>query len=82
VPPLGRVLVSGRNAPILGRRSLQHTVIDLTALPEVGVGGVVTFVGEDGGGVIGIDELAEAVRVPVMELLPRVVRMLPHIVRG
>jgi alanine racemase len=79
VPPLGRVLVSGRDAPMMGRRSLQHTVIDLTALPEAGVGSVVTFVGDDGGDFIGIDELADAVRVPVMELLPRIVRMLPQI---
>jgi alanine racemase len=78
---LGRVLVGGREATIMGRRSLQHTVIDLSALPEAGVGSVVTFVGEDGGGFIGIDELADAVRIPVMELLPRVVRMLPQISR-
>jgi hypothetical protein len=56
-------------------------VIDLSGLPEVGVGDLVTFVGEDGGKCIGIDELADAVRVPVMELLPRLVRMLPQISR-
>ncbi|MDR5748287.1 alanine racemase [Caballeronia sp. LZ029] len=81
VPPFGRVLVGGRDATIMGRRSLQHTVIDLSALPEAGVASVETIVGEDDGGYIGIDELADAMRIPVMELLPRVVRMLPQISR-
>lgn len=32
VPPLGRVLVHGQAARILGRRSFQHTVIDITEI--------------------------------------------------
>ncbi|WP_322103145.1 alanine racemase [Paraburkholderia sp. J41] len=79
VPPLGRVLVSGVQAQVMGRRSLQHTVIDLTDLPAVGVGSVVTLVGEDGRERITIDELADVLKLPVMELLPRLVRSLPHV---
>lgn len=79
VPPLGRVLVEGKEAAVMGRRSLQHTVIDLTELPEAGIGSVVTLLGEDGGTTIRIDELAETLKLPVMELLPRLARTLPHV---
>lgn len=78
VPPLGHVLIDGKRAPIMGRRSLQHTVIDLTALPEAGVGSVVTLMGDDRGESITIDELAATLHLPVMELLPRLVGKLPH----
>jgi alanine racemase len=80
VPPLGRVLVHGAQAQVMGRRSLQHTVIDLTDLPAASVGSVVTLLGEDGAERITIDELADTLRLPVMELLPRLMRSLPHVV--
>ncbi|BEU28102.1 alanine racemase [Paraburkholderia sp. 22B1P] len=79
VPPLGQVLIDGASAPVMGRRSLQHTVIDLTHLPSARVGSVVTFVGQDEEATITIDELANTLAVPVMELLPRLLRSLPHV---
>jgi alanine racemase len=79
VPPLGRVLIHGKEAPVMGRRSLQHTVVDLTELPEANIGSVVTVLGEDGGERITIDELADALNLPVLELLPRLARSLPHV---
>ncbi|WP_260854201.1 alanine racemase [Paraburkholderia sp. BCC1886] len=79
VPPLGRVLVQGRAAPILGRRSFQHTVVDISAIAQAGIGSVVTLLGEDGGQTISIDEMAQTMRLPVMELIPRLVRSLPHV---
>ena len=85
VPPLGRVLVQGQAAPILGRRSFQHTVVDISAIAQAGIGSVVTLLGEDGGQTISIDEMAQTMRLPVMELIPRLVRSLPHVgvdVRG
>jgi len=78
-PPLGRVIVAGRYAPVLGRRSFQHTVIDVTAVPEADVGSVVTLVGRDGDCAIGIDEVAATLNLPAMELLPRLVRGLPYV---
>jgi len=79
VPPLGRVLIQGKEAPVMGRRSLQHTVVDLTELPEANIGSVVTVLGEDGGEPITIDELADALNLPVLELLPRLARSLSHV---
>jgi alanine racemase len=79
VPPLGRVIVHGQEARILGRRSFQHTVVDITENPQARVGSVVTLLGQDGGQTITIDELAASLRLPVMELIPRLVRSLPHV---
>ncbi|HSV80304.1 MAG TPA: alanine racemase [Ramlibacter sp.] len=78
-PPLGRVIVAGQYATVVGRRSFQHTVIDVTAVPEADVGSVVTLVGRDGDCAIAIDEVAATLNLPTMELLPRLVRGLPHV---
>lgn len=80
VPPLGRVIVAGRYAPVVGRRSFQHTVIDITGVPAADVGSVVTLVGRDGDCAIAIDEVAATLNLPTMELLPRLVRGLPHVI--
>ncbi|HSV50516.1 MAG TPA: alanine racemase [Burkholderiaceae bacterium] len=78
-PPLGRVIVAGQFAPVVGRRSFQHTVIDVSAVPNADVGSLVTLVGQDGDCAIPIDELAATLGVPLMELLPRLVRGLPQV---
>jgi alanine racemase len=44
----GRVLVRGRDAPIVGSPSLEHTRIDLTAVPDARVGDEVTIIGRQG----------------------------------
>ena len=79
VPPLGHVLVHGQKARLLGRRSFQHTVVDITDIPKARTGSVVTLLGQDGQHSITIDELAETLRLPVMELIPRLARSLPHV---
>ena len=44
----GRVLVRGRSAPILSGPSLEHTRIDLTAVPDARVGDEVVVIGRQG----------------------------------
>lgn len=78
VPPLGRVIVAGRYAPVIGRRSFQHSVIDVSDIPEANVGTSVTLLGESDGLEITIDELAETMKLPVMELIPRLARAVPR----
>jgi alanine racemase len=65
-----------------GRRSFQHTVIDITHIREATTGSVVTTMGRDGEEAITIDELGKDFRLPVMELIPRLARSLPHIHGG
>ena len=44
----GRVLVRGRAVPIVGSPSLEHTRIDLTGVPDAGVGDEVVIIGRQG----------------------------------
>lgn len=42
----GRVLLHGREAPVVGRISMDMTAVDVSAIPEVAVGDVVTLWGQ------------------------------------
>ena len=44
----GRVLVRGRAVPLMGAPSLEHTRIDLTAVPDAAVGDEVVIIGRQG----------------------------------
>lgn len=54
----GRVLVRGRRVKVLGRISMDMTVIDVTDIPRVKVGDIVTLIGKDGKEEITADKLA------------------------
>jgi alanine racemase len=54
----GRVLVRGRAVPIVASPSLEHTRIDLTALPEARVGDEVVIIGRQGDAEISVAEVA------------------------
>lgn len=55
----GWMLVSGRRVPIVGRVTMDLTMIDLTEVPEVAVGDEVVLFGEQDGASIGVEEVAE-----------------------
>ena len=55
----GRMLVNGRRVPIVGRVTMDLTMIDLTEVPEVAVGDEVVLFGEQDGASIGVEEVAE-----------------------
>lgn len=76
--PVHEVLVRGRRAPVLGPRGIEHSVIDVTAIPDVELGDEVTLLGRQGGDEIGPEELAAAVGVPAIELLTRMARSAPR----
>jgi alanine racemase len=73
------VLVEGRRAPVLGLRSMEHTLIDVTGLPEVAVGSEVVLLGPQGDEEITGIELAEATGIQLIELLPRLARGFPRV---
>ena len=52
------VLIQGRRYPVVGRVSMDHTMVDITDCPGVAVGSEVTLLGRDGDDLITIDELA------------------------
>lgn len=52
----GQVLVRGKRCPILGRVTMDQTVIDVTEVPEVVPGDVVTWIGSRDGATIAVGE--------------------------
>lgn len=55
----GRVLIHGHSAPILGRVCMDQFMVDVTGIPDVKEGDVVTLVGRDGKECITVEELAD-----------------------
>lgn len=54
----GKVLIHGCFAPILGRVCMDQFMVDVTNIPDVREGDVVTLVGKDGDKCITVEELA------------------------
>ncbi len=52
----GQLLIRGRRCPILGRVTMDQTIVDVTDLPEASVGDIATIVGEQGGERITVDD--------------------------
>ena len=55
---IGEALVRGRRVRIVGRISMDMTVVDVTGVPEVTAGDTATFIGSDGEEEILVDEVA------------------------
>ena len=53
-----QVLIGGKRCPILGRVCMDQLMADVSALPDVKVGDMVTLIGRDGEEAITADELA------------------------
>lgn len=56
----GRALIRGREVPLVGRVSMDLTTFDITAVPGVRVGTVVTFFGRDGSAELSLSRFADA----------------------
>ena len=54
----GWVLINGRRAPIRGRVCMNLTMVEVTDLPDVKHGDIVTLLGQDGTGSLSADDLA------------------------
>ena len=52
----GQLLIRGRRCPILGRVTMDQTIVDVTELPEAAVGDIATIVGAQDGERIAVDE--------------------------
>ena len=67
-----RVLVRGRPAPIVAGPSLEHTRIDLTAIPDAQVGDEVVIIGRQGEAEITLAEVAKRRGVGVHQIAPTI----------
>lgn len=75
----GEALVRGRRVPIIGRISMDMTVVDLTEVPEAAAGDAATLIGRDGGEEITLDEVAARAGTISYEILTGLGTRLPRV---
>ncbi len=67
----GRVLIRGMSAGIVGRISMDMIVVDVTDIPKVAMGDVVTLIGKDGKEMISAEEVARGAGTTAYEIVTR-----------
>jgi alanine racemase len=75
----GNVLVRGIRVPIVGRISMDLTVVNISAADGVDVGDVATLVGEEAGERITVDDVAEQAGTIAYEILTGFTGRLPRV---
>jgi len=65
----GHMLVGGRRVPILGRVTMDLTMVDLGGVPDAAVGDEVVLFGEQGGEVLPVEEVAAGSETLAYEIL-------------
>ncbi|HEY0908533.1 MAG TPA: alanine racemase [Candidatus Paceibacterota bacterium] len=75
----GHVLVGGKKAPIVGRVSMDITIIDVTDIPSVRIGSEVVIIGAQGKEVLSAEEMAEMAGTINYELVTRINPLLPRL---
>lgn len=76
---VGHALVRGRRVRIVGRISMDMTVVDVTGVPEVMTGDVATFIGADGEEEILVDDVAAQAGTISYEILTGLTPRLPRL---
>jgi alanine racemase len=75
----GKALLRGRSVPIIGRISMDLTVVDISDLPGVQVGDVATLLGAEGREEITLDDIAGLAGTISYEILTGFTQRLPRI---
>jgi alanine racemase len=75
----GRVIIRGRYAPVVGRVSMDLTLVDATDVPGVSHGDEATLLGEQGGLIITAEEIAKLCGTISYEITCGVSRRVPRI---
>jgi alanine racemase len=78
----GSAIVRGQVVPFVGRISMDMTVVDITGVPEAGVGDVVTLIGSEGDVTITLDDVAQQAGTISYEILTGLRARLPRVERG
>lgn len=73
------VLIHGRRAPIVGNICMDQCMIDVTDIPDVREGDIVTVVGRDGDEVVTIDQISRLAGSINNETLTRISSRVPRI---
>jgi len=64
----GVVLVNGKRVPVIGRVTMDMTMLDVTECPKVHVGDEVVLIGEQGKETISVEEMAELCQTSAYEI--------------
>lgn len=75
---VGRVLVGGRSAPILGRICMDMTLADVTDIPGAEVGSEVVLIGTQGEAAIGVEEIARTTDTTEHDVTTRLTPRVPR----
>lgn len=76
----GSAIVNGQRVPIIGRVSMDVTVVDVTdVVGPVSGGDVATLIGTDGGATISVDEVAGLVGTISYEILTGITARVPRV---
>lgn len=75
----GEVLVNGIRCPIVGRICMDQTMIDVTNVPNLNIGTVVTLIGQDGTDCITADELAGMYQTIGYEVVCGISKRIPRV---
>ena len=75
----GSALILGRRVPIIGRISMDMTVVDITGAEGVTVGDTATLIGTDGEESITLDEVADLAGTISYEILTGLTPRLPRV---
>lgn len=76
---VGRVLINGQYAPILGRVCMDQFMVDVTHIDDVRVETPVTLIGEDNGAVLTMEEVSDLAHSFNYELPCRLAGRVPRI---
>ncbi|WP_041453666.1 alanine racemase [Anaeromyxobacter dehalogenans] len=74
-----QVLVHGRRAPVVGRVAMDMCMVDVTAVPGVAAGDVVTLIGRDGDERVDADDLATIADTISWEILAGISARVPRL---
>lgn len=75
----GHALVLGRRVPLIGRTSMDVTVVEISRVPDARAGDIVTFIGSDRDEEITVEEVADRAGTINYEVLTGLTGRLPRI---
>jgi len=74
----GYVLVRGQSAPIIGRVSMEKTILDVTNIPGVAIGDEVVLIGQQGTQLITADDIARRIGTISYEIVTTIAARHPR----
>lgn len=75
---IGKVIINGKYAPILGRVCMDQFMVDVTNIDDIKIGTKVTLVGKDGNAQLTMEEVSETAGSFNYELPCRISRRVPR----